>query len=915
MRSLAPKHVPQLTQRALHLGEVSFNPFLLALRLGESRLVDSNGETTLKFRALLVDANAFGLVRGQVAFDAIALDGPEVILGLKADGTLSIADMLEGAGDAKKAPKSEEEKGAGPVVRIDSLVVSQGALSFVDATREPAYRARLEPFGLTLSNFSTEPGASSPYDFVARLGQSTLSWKGSFSAAPLSSKGRVALEHVDLTAFGPYLKGVTEFIVARGTASVASAYELDSSNGPLRLSVSDAALTVADVSVRGPVEATEALGFSELLVKVPSFDLLNQRGRVESAVVKGLRVAVTRVPGGGIDLAQWATVAQKQAPKAFVADAGHSTPSALQVDVGRVALEGARVAFADTSLRTPVQVPLDNIALEVKGLSFPAKEPVQVDVKLDRPPRGLLAATATLAPDFVTVALKVALSDWDLASSSPYVSEWLFASIAQGTLSTTASVHHSPDSGTHLEGSLVVADLSVLDDNARTLLSGKRLALDGIDLHTSPPFRVTTKKVALEGVQARLDIDADGRLALSKLARDVDAGAPEVDVESESGPAKSYAVDLLELRGLGVNLNDSSVTPPLRTVVSGLTGSVRAARWPATKPAVLALKGRVDTASLAVSGTVRPSGKDSAVDLTLKLDGYDLPATSGDTVRYVAQPVQTGRLSLDLGYRVQGRKLEGQNKVVVQRLVFGERVAEPGPDATSLPLGLAAAILSDRNGRIEVDVPVTGDLDAPDFHYGSVVWGALKNVLVKVATAPFNLLASLVGGDPEALKSLSFEPGTTELSADSMTKVPQLARLLEERPALGFELVGATSPDTDGQVVRRERLARSEGLLPRDGGLDSEAYARAVRALWTRAALKNAADAGPLPEPSFAEAERTVLASITLESGTFDELARARVAAAHDVLVDAGVAATRLFAAASLESPPAAAPAVYVNVK
>ena len=102
-------------------------------------------------------------------------------------------------------------------------------------------------------------------------------------------------------------------------------------------------------------------------------------------------------------------------------------------------------------------------------------------------------------------------------------------------------------------------------------------------------------------------------------------------------------------------------------------------------------------------------------------------------------------MSVDLAYVVQpDGQLTASNKIVLRQLAFGDKVE--GSEA-SLPVKLATALLADRNGVINVDLPVSGSINDPEFSLGGLIWKAIGNLIVKVVSAPFNLIASAFGGE------------------------------------------------------------------------------------------------------------------------------------------------------------------------
>jgi hypothetical protein len=105
----------------------------------------------------------------------------------------------------------------------------------------------------------------------------------------------------------------------------------------------------------------------------------------------------------------------------------------------------------------------------------------------------------------------------------------------------------------------------------------------------------------------------------------------------------------------------------------------------------------------------------------------------------------------------------------------------------SLPIKLAVALLKDRNGVINLDLPVTGTLRDPAFQLGKIVWKVFVNAIEKAVTAPFALLGTMFGRGPE-LRFIDFQPGTAELDTVAVDKVRTIAKALNERPQLKIEV-------------------------------------------------------------------------------------------------------------------------------
>ena len=122
-----------------------------------------------------------------------------------------------------------------------------------------------------------------------------------------------------------------------------------------------------------------------------------------------------------------------------------------------------------------------------------------------------------------------------------------------------------------------------------------------------------------------------------------------------------------------------------------------------------------------------------------------------------------------------------------------------------MPVKLAVSLLKDRNGVIDLDLPVTGSLDDPKFRLGPLIWKVVVNTVTKIVTAPFALIGSLFGGG-EQVNQLTFAPGATELQGESSARIESVSKALKERPGLELEIPMASIPELDNPVLQKGAL-------------------------------------------------------------------------------------------------------------
>jgi hypothetical protein len=244
--------------------------------------------------------------------------------------------------------------------------------------------------------------------------------------------------------------------------------------------------------------------------------------------------------------------------------------------------------------------------------------------------------------------------------------------------------------------------------------------------------------------------------------------------------------------------------------------------------------------------------------------------------------------------------VQAENKVAVDQLTFGDKT--DSPDAISLPVTLAVALLKDRNGRIDIDLPIRGDLKDPDFKYGKAVWSTLGNLLTKMVASPFALMGKLVpgGGDGEALQHLTFEPGSTAIAPTELKKIDALMKGLEERPGLRLEITGTADPTRDRQAMALQKfqeLLRSRWRQENGGTPDADppvgAEARLITQLFDQLPHQSPAEPqlpqnGELKPPTMEEMKRSLVDSIRVDDNALRALARTRAEQVQALMVGDG---------------------------
>jgi hypothetical protein len=362
------------------------------------------------------------------------------------------------------------------------------------------------------------------------------------------------------------------------------------------------------------------------------------------------------------------------------------------------------------------------------------------------------------------------------------------------------------------DGSFKLSKLNLTEPNSDlTYLGLGTMQIPRLKL-TLQPHRFDAEEVKLSGLVGELIIAEDKTVNLTRVIKSQDGGDKASAAPQPKSKAKQeefpFRIGKLQVDDGNVVFADLSLTPKFNARIHGLKGVVTGISSAGDARARIQLDGRVDRFGLAkINGVMQLYDFQRSTEIEMDFRNVEMTSLSPYSGKFAGRQIKSGKLSTDLKYRIQDRKLVGDNKIIVDNLVLGEHV--DSPDAVNLPLDLAIALLKDSQGRIDLGLPVSGDLDNPEFRIGPLIGKALVTVITRAVTAPFRALGSLFGGKGEEFNAVEFEPGSAELLPPEKENLKKLAEALTKRPQLKLVLLGTYSPTADGTELKDLSVRRT----------------------------------------------------------------------------------------------------------
>ncbi|GAB7562756.1 DUF748 domain-containing protein [Methylobacillus methanolivorans] len=785
--------------------EATINNFSLVLDDAAAILLQSQaqeGKLELKQLAVELPSLQFKMQeQAQVQFDALKLALADIKLTQHGKPLLALPSItVEQVGLDLQAHQLD----------IGSLAVAQGQ---VNATRLGDGRVNWQQLHAASAPDDGQPSASedsdhaSPYPWSIHLNQANIDGlKLDYTDETFKQPLQVAVDSLSLKL---------KFSSEQGQSRVE---EIESNIGPF--------------SLHSGANNKPVAHLERLALQGGQVDIAAQKASLEALILKGLGADVLR----DAKQVNWQAIlepaqptAQGQAHQAKTAqarpDVEKGAPSSWAFDLKRFALENAGLHFNDTSTKTPVALDIEQASLEVKDVSLDTKRTLPVSVAFKVKQGGSFSASGKLAPEPMSGDINLKLAGFSLKPFAPYVNQFAMLKLNNGAVSTQGKLNlkQAEQLAMQYQGGFSVDQLDIVEeDTGQAFLGWRSLSTNSLKLALAPDS-LHINELKVNQPRGKFIIYEDRTLNVQRILREQPTGtAQATPVQASTKAADPFPVAIERIRIDNANLEfaDLSLTPQFGTHINTLSGVINGMSTKPTTTAQVELDGKVDDyGSARIRGLVQPFQATEFTDLKLIFRNLEMNRLTPYSGKFAGRRIDSGKLSVDLEYKIKNRQLAGANKFIVNKLKLGEKVASE--DAVNLPLDLAIALLEDSNGVIDLDLPVAGSLDDPEFSYGKIVWKAIVNVLGKLVTSPFRALGNLLGISSDKLEALVFDPGSAELAPPEQEKLKVISEALAKRPALVLQVAPVLDDKADGRALQvqfvRNQVAAKMGIQLQPG--------------------------------------------------------------------------------------------------
>ena len=915
--------VSKTIDRQVSLSELTFNPYTLTASLRGFEIKEPRSETTfLSFDELVVDLDIRSIFRRAPVIEEFIIRKPYVHLVRNKDKSYNFSDLL-----ALKKDEPEQQQKEPPRFSVNNIILENGGVDFVDGPFDIKHTVR--DMNVAIPFISNIPEYIDTYvqpRFAAVINGDPYAIEGKTKIFKDSRETifNIVIEDLDLPFYLTYVPHELNITIPSGKLDVQSTltFSMTPEKTPAVVVAGNVALRNFVLQDRGK---TPVAALKRLDVVMTALEPLQSKFHFARIALDAPELNVRRDKDGVINLT---TLVEKKGGKPPAA--ANAKPAAAEKAMPTLILDdfelkGGRIAYRDDVPPEPISSLIQDIAIKGEKISTLKDSQGKLSLSMDlNKGRGAVAVSGPVGINPIFANLDVDLKRIRIRPFQEYFTDKFRVNFTDGDISAKGTVSASKPADRNVtvkyDGNLLLGRVATVDKvNGDDFVKFKSLFVNSISAGYNPLF-VRIKDIALADFFARIIVNEDGTLNVKNVAKpeaaageedaEAEPAEPEKKEEAEPGEKKEYVGDILA-RNIEINritlqngtlvFDDRKIKPSFSSTLTELTGRVTGVTSITKKPADVDVRGKIGRyIPVEIAGKVHPFKENLFVDLKASLRDFNLSPLTPYSGTYAGYKIEKGSLSFDLKYLISDMKLDAENKVVIDQLTLGDRVESP--QATKLPVGLAVTLLRDADGKINLDIPVTGRLDDPEFSVWRIVLQVIVNLLTKVATAPFALLGSLFGGGEE-LSYIEFDPGMAALSEPSMKKVETLTKALKAKPALKLDIVGGVDLERDREGLIRyqfEKKLKAQKLndLVRKGEKVESVDAIVIGKEEYDRYLKRAYSAEKFPKPRNIvglekglpneEMEKLMMTHITVKEDDLRLLAMKRAETVSEALRDKG---------------------------
>jgi len=881
LKDKLPTIVSENSSYSMQVEDIIINPFYLSLEVKQLTILDKNKEDFTGFSRLFINFQLSSLYHWLWAFDEFTIESPRLHYQMYQDNSTNIDELIGAQDSTPKKANTEDDAIAEVLVAL--LNIEQLSLRFTDHSKQEPFDAHIGPINIGLDNFTTQRELNSPYKLKATSAGgvigSSLEWQGHVTILPLRSSGRIKIDGISLPTLYQYFKEELPTDLSSGKLNINAEYAIDLSQQDMQLNVKNASMLFTDLFIKRKGVDVDDVQLANLAVNGLNYSSAENQVKLAEIILSDSLINVIRNKDGELNLLQLQPVNSTD-------ENSDLTQPKLQLSIDKITLANNKLNITDNTTDVATQVSLTSIDMSLANFNLQPEASFPLDFSAVVEQGGNISTKGDLTLYPITANLDFNAEAVPLLNLEPYMHQLVISELIEGNLDAklniryAAAIANQESTTPSLDKLNISGDVALnnwrtrVTDNDEDYVRINKISIQGLVL-AQPENTIDINKVTIDKLWLNAQRNKQGILNMATIRKE---RLERIDEAEEQGKPATINLNHFQINSSSVVYTDYSVSPrykvrldPLQATIKGLSSNV-------DSRASIDLQAKINKfAPLKLKGNMNLLSETLYTNFNLLLNDVQMSDFTPFSGTYVGREIKKGKLNLNLSYLIEDQALNAENTVFIDRFYLGDKVASE--QATSLPLDLAVSLLKDSEDEIHIDMPISGNLNDPDFSYGKLVWKALGNLIIKAVASPFSLLAGLVDSD-EDLGTIDFIAGNPALDEAMVKRLNLLKQALMQRPKLHLEVTGCYHPQ-DSEALKQQMFQQL--INPNAEELNSVQYLASLENVY-RQRFAKPYDFGEIPvmEPETLitwktdKIEPTLLTNIVVDKNLLINLAQER---------------------------------------
>ncbi|PHR70127.1 MAG: hypothetical protein COA66_13170 [Arcobacter sp.] len=729
------------------VSKIYINPFLFELNVKNLNIKDKNDNTLLSFKNVDVDVDPILLFKRMISFKYIHIDELKINTNINKNEILNFQYILDFLNKNDKETKEENKSNDSFIetIEINSFELLNTYFTFKDISKKEIFEIKTQSFDIKANNISTEKNHVNELNFlISDKDTLSLGLSSTFSIIPLNFRGNIAIENVNINKVLKYVNEDAAFNISTNDFDVNLNYEYKIEDEIQKIKLDNLQLDI------------EVFDFSDASQKISANKIKN------------------RIDYFNIDIDKNKNI------KYFL-------------DNKTMFFEN--IKYEDLTKKHIIK--LKSLSAKIKKLDEDKSKNVNFELTLVNESNKNIEAKGSVVIEPLKLDMSINTKQFDLKPYNSYIKESLNLGIKSAYLSSDLKlkiVNEKNISKIKLNGNASLGKISIFNSK----FNQKLFTIQNINInklaYTNDALKI--KSIIINKPFLNVKINKDKSNNYSGISKNKD-GKSKNSTTSEF----TYLIQSITIKDGETNFTDSSLKNPYEMKMDKIQSEVSNISSNKNDVAKIKLQALIDGLSnFSVQGSFISADINLKTVIKTKLSNLDLEPLSLYGVKSIGNEIDIGKLFLTQEHRINKSQLISKNDIMIKDLKLGKDVESE--TAINAPIKLAIALLENSKGELNLSVPISGDINNPNFDLSSTVASIVTKTIVGIISSPFKILAALIGSKSDDLSKVEFAYGQSVIVKNQKNKLLIIIKAMKKRPGIKLKIINKSQKNKDIQALK-----------------------------------------------------------------------------------------------------------------